>query len=334
MTQTQSSSTGSTGSIGSEFSSASVLLGVDLGTNHIRLGTVDPQGNVLAFRREPYPDSSLASGRLLGEQVSSVIKQMIDEQASASPVKAVGVAFPGLVSHPSQRIVSLPHLPRLNESDLRAEFADSFGVPVYFDNNANAAAFAELKNGIARGVNDFLYLHIGSNVSAGLVLGGRLQRGKSGLAGDIGEMNIYAEHLGELVRLETMASAESIVRRTRERLKRDRTSSLSRLGAMGGFTYDDIIEQAHRGDDLAKLMLNRTGTFIALAIADIISLLNLEMIAVGGAPAGRQLLVAAIETEAGNRASVQAFKDCRIVAAEIGAEAGVIGAALLAAQTA
>ena len=321
-------------SIGSEFTSSSVLLGVDLGTNHIRLGTVDPQGNVQAFRREPYPDSSLANGRVLAEQVLSVIKQMIDEQASAAPVKAVGIAFPGLVSQPSQRIVSLPHLPRLNEMDLRAEFARSFGVPVYFDNNANAAAFAELKIGIAQGVNDFLYLHIGSNVSAGLVLGGKLQRGKSGLAGDIGEMNIYAEHLGELVRLETMASAENIVHRTRERLKRDRTSSLSRLGAMGGFTYDDIIEQAHRDDDLAKLMLNRTGTFIALAIADIISLLNLEMIAVGGAPAGRQLLVAAIEQEAGNRASVQAFNDCRIVAAEIGAEAGVIGAALLAAQAA
>ena len=158
--------------------------------------------------------------------------------------------------------------------------------------------------------------------------------GKSGLAGDIGETNIYIEHLGELVRLNTMVSAESIVRRTRERLKRDRTSSLSRLGAMGGFTYDDIIEQAHRGDDLAKLMLNRTGTFLSLALADIISLLNLEMIAVGGAPAGRQLLVAAIEKEARNRASVQAFNDCRIVAAEIGAEAGVIGAALLAAQAA
>src|SRR5262249_22568241 len=162
----------------------------------------------------------------------SVIKQMIDEQASAAPVAAVGVAFAGLVSQPSQRIVFLPNLPSLTEMDLRSEFERSFGVPVYFDNNANAAAFAEVCCGAARGVSDFLYLHIGSNVGAGLVLGGKLQRGKSGLAGDIGEMNIYVEHLGESVRLETMASAENIVRRTRERLKRDRTSSLSRLGAM------------------------------------------------------------------------------------------------------
>lgn len=101
---------------------------------------------------------------------------------------------------------------------------------------------------------------------------------------------------------------------------------------MGGFSYDDIIEQAHLGDDLAKLMLQRTGTFLAMTIADVISLLNLEMIAVGGAPAGRQILVSAIESEVQKRASALALADCRIVAAEIGAEATVIGAALLAAQ--
>lgn len=312
-----------------EVSSASVLLGVDLGTNHIRLGTVDHAGKVLAFRREPYPEASLASAHSLANQILSVIKQMIGEQTASAPVAAVGIALPGLFNQQTQRAVFLPHLPNLAEIDLVDEFAQKLGVPVYFDTNANAAAFAELNCGIAQGVKDLFYLHIGSNVGAGIVIGGHLRRGKSGLAGDIGEMNIYVEHLGESVRLETMASAENIVRRTRERLKRDRTSSLSRLGAMGGFTYDDIIEQAHRGDDLAKLMLKRTGIFLGLAIADIISLLNLEMVAIGGAPAGRSLLVEAIEEEARKRASAEAMNDCRIVAAVIGAEAAVIGAALL-----
>lgn len=312
-----------------ESSSASVMLGVDLGTNHIRLGTVDHAGKVLAFRREPYPESSLVNAQALTDQILSVIRQMIEEQTSSAPVAAVGIALPGLFNQRTQRAVFLPLLPTLAEIDLANGFAENLGVPVYFDTNANAAAFAELNCGIAQGVNDLFYLHIGSNVGAGIVIGGRLRRGKSGLAGDIGEMNIYVDHLGESVRLETMASAENIVRRTRERLKRDRTSSLSRLGAMGGFTYDDIIEQAHRGDDLAKLMLKRTGSFLGLAIADIISLLNLEMVAIGGAPAGRSLLVEAIEEEARKRASAEAMNDCRIVPAEIGAEAAVIGAALL-----
>ncbi|MFN0108152.1 MAG: ROK family protein [Blastocatellia bacterium] len=325
--------TGSPAYSSSANSSASVLLGVDLGTNHIRLGTIDRTGKVLAFRREHYPESSLANARSLADQLLSAVSQMIEEQSATAPVTAVGVAFPGLVNQRYQQAVSLPHLPDLSELDLRQEVASRFGAQVYFDNNANAAAFAEMSCGIARGVSDFLYLHIGSNVSAGLVMGGKLQRGKSGLAGDIGQMNIYAEHLGESVRLETMVSAENIVRRTRDRLQRDRTSSLSKLGAMGGFSYDDIIEQAHLGDDLAKLMLQRTGVFMAMTIADVISLLNLEMIAVGGAPAGRQILVSAIEDETRKRASALALNDCRIVAAEIGAEATVIGAALLAAQS-
>ncbi|MGE0882310.1 MAG: ROK family protein [Blastocatellales bacterium] len=316
-----------------EPSSASVLLGVDLGTNHIRLGTIDHTGKVLAFRREHYPESSLSNARELTDQTISVVSQMIEEQTATAPVAAIGIAFPGLVNHLSQRVVSSPHLPNLIQIDFQQEFYKRFGVPVYLENNANAAAFGELHCGIARGVNDFLYLHIGSNVSAGIILGGKLRRGKSGLAGDIGQMNIYAEHLGESIRLESLVSAESIVRRTRERLHRDRTSSLSKLGAMGGFSYDDIIEQAYRGDDLAKLMLHRTGVFIALALADIISLLNLEMVMIGGAPAGRPFLVEAIEEEARNRASSLAINDCRIVVAEIGAEAAVIGSALLAAES-
>src|SRR5262245_65770445 len=103
-------------------------------------------------------------------------------------------------------------------------------------------------------------------------------------------MNVYADHPGGLIPLQAMASAESVVRRTRERLRKDSTSSLSKLGAMGGFTYEDIITQAHAGDDLAKMMLNRTGSYIAMAIADVINLLNLAMVAIGGDPAARPFL--------------------------------------------
>jgi len=255
---------------------------------------------------------------------------MVDEQTSTSPVTGIGVAFPGPVNRTTGRVLSLPHLPNLAEIDMHEEMSRAFGVRVHFENNANAAAYAEMTQGVARGINDWLYLHIGANVGGGLVLGGKVQRGKSGLAGALGQMRIDPERIGDSIQLETMVTANNIVRRTRDRLKRDKTSSLSRLGAMGGFTYDDIIAAAIGGDDLAKMMLQRTGVFIAMALADVISLLNLAMIAVGGAPAGRQFLVPAIKNEAQQRVSEEAFNDCQVVAAELGAEAGVIGAALLA----
>jgi glucokinase len=306
------------------------LLGVDLGGNHIRIGTVERSGRLLAFRREPYSEKATQKSRALADQILTVTRQMAHEHTSTSLISAIGVAFPSTVNQQTQRVLPMPHLPSLAEIDLHREFSREFGVPVYFDNNANAAAYAEMTQGIAQGVDDWLYLHIGANVSAGLVLGRKLQRGRSGLAGAIGQVRIDPERNGDSVQLETMVSAQNIVRRTRDRLKRDKTSSLSRLGAMGGFTYDDIIEAAHGGDDLAKMMMQRTGIFIAMAIADVTSLLNPSMIAVGGAPAGRPLLVQAIAQETQQRVSEEAFYDCRIVAAELGAEAGVIGAALLA----
>lgn len=310
----------------------SVFIGVDLGGNHIRSGTVERDGKVLAFRREPYSEQAFKDTFALVDQILAVTRLMVDEHSSTSPITSIGVAFPGPVNQTTQRVLSLPHLPSLFEVDLYQEFSRAFNLPVHFDNNANAAAFAEMTLGIARGVDNWLFLHIGANVSAGLVLGGKLHRGKSGLAGEIGQMRIDPERVGNSVELESMVSAQNIVRRTRDRLKRDKTSSLSRLGAMGGFTYDDIIEQAHSGDDLAKMMMHRTGTFIGMSLADVISLLNLAMIAVGGAPAGRPFLVPAIAQEALKSASEESFNDCQIVAAELGAEAGVIGAALLANQ--
>lgn len=314
-----------------EHPAPSLLLGVDLGGHHLRLGTVDQHGQVLTFRREPYTAAAQTDARALVEQTLSVIRQMMEEQPASARVAAIGVGFHGLVVQQTGRVFALPHLPSLAEIDLRQEFTRAFNLPVHFDSNALAAAFAEMTLGVARGVRDWLYLHLGANVSAGLVMGGQLQRGKSGLAGAIGQMMVDPERNGDAVPLETVVSAENVVRRTRERLKRDNTSSLSRLGAMGGFTYDDIIDAAHGGDELARIMLQRTGTFIGIAIADVISLLNLELVAVGGAPGGRPHLVAAIAKEAEQRAAAEAFADCRIVAAELGAEAGVIGVALLAA---
>lgn len=318
-----------------ESAPGSVLIGVDLGSKHIRIGSVDPSGQVLTFRHEPYSAAGQnEGGRALADHLLSAVKQMVAEQSAAARVAAIGVGFPGLVHQTTHRIVKLPNAPSLVNVDLYQEFESAFGLPIAFENNANAAAFAEMTRGVARGVSDWLYLHIGNGVGAGLVLGGQLRRGKSGFAGEIGHLNIDPDGIecacGSLGCLETMVSEPNIVRRTRARLRRDSTSSLSRLGAMGGFTYDDLVAAAEHGDDLAKMMMQRTGHFIGMAVADMINVLNLSMVAVGGAKAARRFLVPAITEEARRRAFAAAFEDCQIVAAELGEEAGVIGAALLA----
>ncbi len=312
-----------------------VFIGVDLGSQHIRVGAVNQTGEVLAFRRAPYTvtGDEAESGRALADQLLEAVKRMIAEQSTAT-IAAIGVGFPGLVHQATHRIVKLPHAPSLGNLDLYQEFERAFRLPIAFENNARAAAFAEMSRGVARGVSDWLYLSIGTGIGAGLVLDGKLRRGKSGFAGEIGHLNIDPDGLecacGSFGCLETIASAPNIVRRTRARLHRDSTSSLSRLGAQRDFTYDDLIIAAHSGDDLARLMMRRTGHFIGMAVADVINLLNLSMVVIGGMPAARPMLVPAIAEEVNRRAFDAVCADCQIVAGELGEEAGMIGAALLA----
>jgi glucokinase len=311
-------------------------LGFDLGKQHLRLGWLDASGALHDFQRYDYHFDRLnemhSGARALLDQLVTATKQYLAETRPAGTLRAIGLALPGLIHHDAQRLIKMPHLPAMAELDVHAKFQQAFNAEVKLFNNAQAATFAEMQRGCARGVKDWLYLHIGANVSAGLVLGGQLQYGKAGLAGALGEMTIDPERTGELVSLESMVSAEDIVRRTQQRLQRDNTSSLSRLGLAGGFTYNDIIAAAETGDELARMMLWRTGKFLGLAICEIISLLNLSLIAVGGAPNARPYLVPAIAEEAKQYTHPALFDDCQIIAAELGAEATVIGAALLARQ--
>ena len=166
---------------------------------------------------------------------------------------------------------------------------------------------------------------------------GKLRRGKSGYAGEIGHMNVDPEGLecscGSRGCLETICSANNIVRRTHARLERDKTSVLSEFEKHDkDFTYDDIIEAAHNGDDLALLMMNRTGHFIGMVVADMINMLNLSLVVVAGNVAARPLLLPAIADEAQRRSFDEAYSDCEIVAAQLASEAGVLGAAFLAQQ--
>ena len=310
----------------------SIYLGVDLGSRHIRIGAVDETGNLLSFRRAPHHLSQLDSGRVLAEKLQSVVADYISENNLS--IEGIGIGFPGLVNHSTHRVARMPNSPSLNDIDLYSEFTNKFQVPVAFENNTNAATIAEMKLGVAQGVEDWLYLRIGYGVGAGLVLDGKLRRGKSGFAGEIGHLNIDPEGLacacGSRGCLETICSAPNIVRRTHARLDRDKTSSLAEFENRDeDFTYDDIIKAALEGDDLANLMMQRTGYFVGMAVADLINVLNLSMVVIAGNSAARPLLVPAITSEAKRRSFPDSFDDCQIVAGKLASDAGVIGAALM-----
>jgi glucokinase len=302
-------------------------VGVELCAGAARAELVSGEGAVIARRESALTSVDLAA------QVARLVAELRD--SSGAPVAAVGVGVPGLVNPQTGRVVISSDIPAVVREDLRAALSQAAGLPVALDNDANAGALGEYAAGAGRGSRNMFYVTIGTGIGGALILDGRLWHGASGFAGEFGHITIDPEGIecscGNYGCLETVASAPNIVRRTHERLMRDSTSSLSRLGLNKNFSAADIAHAAKDGDDFAALMMARTGRYIGTAIASVINLLNTERVVLGGGvmDAG-ELILDPIVQEARRRSFQPNFESTQIVAATLGPDAVPIGAALLA----
>jgi glucokinase len=311
-----------------------VFIGIDLGGTTIKGAIVSSTGEIL---HESRIDTEQQSGERLFTQVVETINSLRGDPRAGSRVAGVGIGIPGLVNRKTNRIEIMPNLPEIADLDITDELTRASGLPVILDNDANAAAYAELQVGAARGRREVFFVTLGTGIGAGLIINGQIYRGAAGFAGEFGHMTIDPEGIecacGNIGCLETIASGPNIVRRTRERLYRDRTSSLSRLAIPRDreFTAEDIARAAREGDEMAQVMMERTGMFLGIAIAAVINLLNVEMVVMGGGvmEAG-DLILKPTTKETRRRAFPPSFNSCEIVIARLGPSAGMIGAALLA----
>ena len=304
----------------------STFIGVDVSGAALHAALVTGDGRILQRREAAFRREDVAA------QVLGLVRELLD--AAPAP-QALGVGVPGLVSPGTGRVVVSTDLPSVVRSDLQAELAAAAGLPVFLENDANAGAYGEYVAGAARGSRHAFYMTMGTGIGGALIVDGKLWRGASGFAGEIGHITIQPDGVqcicGNVGCLETVASAPNLVRRTHERLVRDSTSSLSRLGLAETFTAADVAHEANNGDDFALLMLERTGRYIGTAIAAVINLLNVERVVLGGAimDAGN-LILDPIIREARRRSFQPCFEAAQIVAAALSTDAVPVGAAMLA----
>ncbi len=237
----------------------------------------------------------------------------------------IGLSLPGLLHRRTKRIAFSTSIPEHEKTGFLSEVESAAGVSITAENDANAAAYAEFTQGAGRDCTDLFYATIGAGIGGAFILNGELWEGASGFAGEFGHIALNSEGM----RLEEVASAANIVRRTRARFHQDSTSSLNYL-VEEKITLGDVIEAARKQDDFARMMLERTGTYVGAAIAGVINLLNIERIVVGGEimQAGSLVLDAMIR-RARELSFTPAFKSTQIVAGKLGGDAAAIGAALL-----
>ena len=308
-----------------------IFIGIDLGGTTLKAALVNSAGEIIDDRRAETEQHD--ADKLLAQliAVAKDLKEKAGERAAS-----IGIGVPGLVNVKTNRIEVMANLPELSDVDIPATLSRETGLPVAIDNDANAATYGELQVGAARGKRDVFFVTLGTGIGAGLILNGHIYRGARGFAGEFGHMTIDPEGIecscGNIGCIETIASGPNIVRRTRERLYRDRTSSLSMLAIPRDreLTAEDIARAAQSGDEMSQLMMERTGMFLGIAIAAVVNLLNIEMVVMGGGVmAAGDLILKPTISETRRRAFPPSFAGCEIVIAQLGPSAGVIGAALL-----
>jgi glucokinase len=240
----------------------------------------------------------------------------------------LGVAVPGLVRQDTRRVAFSAYIPEHSDIDLSGEIEAATGAKVIIENDANAAAYGEYRVGAGRGSRDMFYATLGTGVGGAFIFGGKIWRGISGFAGEFGYVAVNSDGM----RLEDVASADSIVRRTRSRFHQDRTSSLNNLRE-DQISLADIINEARKNDDFAQMMLRRTGIYVGTAIADVINLLNIEKIVLGGEiMTAEHLVLDAVVQRARELSFAPSFENARIAGGQLGENAAAVGAALLASE--
>jgi glucokinase len=297
---------------------AAKSVGIEASVACFRAVILDGAGEVAGNERAPFTSSAANL-----PQITSFISDLKEKFGSFN---RVGVAVPGLIRSDTGRVAYSAHIPEHSDIDLAAEIEKETGVQAFIENDANAAAYGELKLGAGRGSSNLFYATLGVGVGGSLILDNKIWRGVSGFAGEFGYVAVNSDGM----RLEDVASAANIVRRTRTRFNRDSTSSLNKL-AEEQISIRTIVDAAENGDDFAGLMLERTGSYVGTAIATVINLLNIEKIVIGGEimHAGH-LVLDAVVRRARELSFGPSFEKAEIVEGELGENAAAIGAALIA----
>jgi glucokinase len=312
----------------------SQTIGVDVGGTKIAAGVVDEKGGIVEMVKRPTPAANAS-------RTIEMISEAVRDLTSRHEVEAVGIGAAGFVDESRSSVVFAPNLAWRNEPVAR-QVEDRTGLPVIVENDANAAAWAETKLGAARGHDHVMMITIGTGIGAGLVLNSQLYRGRWGMAGEPGHYRVVPDGrlcgCGNRGCWEQYASGSALVAEARDFARRSPGAAVRLLQLAGGtpegITGPEVMVAAREGDAAALRCFDIIGHWLGEGLADLAAILDPGCFVLGGgvSEAGDLLLWqtrAAFESGLTGR---QYRPHASVVLAELGPEAGLIGAADLARQ--
>ncbi|OYT72539.1 MAG: hypothetical protein CFK52_04910 [Chloracidobacterium sp. CP2_5A] len=301
-----------------------LFIGVECAATFLRGVVCEAGGEVVTQRQRPLaghaPTEAVAAVRAL-------IAELLATESDAAMFGGVGLALPGSLNRATDRCESSSLWSAVALDELRP--CGLLGT-AHLASRAAAALIGERACGVARGCRTVVYVETGHEISAAILQDGRLWTGATGIAGMIGYDSVDVD--GDIT-LQERVGGDGLIRRAKDRMYRDRTSSLSRRGIPRDrdIGLEDLLNMARLGDELAQVIIARAGAHLGVAIARLVNLLNPELIIIGGelASAGSVLLDPARE-EVERRTAPSAFAVCRMLPATIGP---AVGAAQVARQS-
>jgi glucokinase len=308
------------------------LIGVDVGGTKLAIATLDGGRHEL---RDVTPTAAGDTGALLDEIAGAV------EGVRSRDTRAVGVGVPAVVDFATGTAKWSENV-QLEDVPLRRLLEERLGLPVFVDNDANCAAFAEAHDGARMAVENLVMLTVGTGIGGGLVLGGRIYRGAGG-AGELGQTLIGARledgapaagAFPQRGSLEALASGRSLDALAEASAREHPDSALGLILSAGAPVRGrDAVEAARSGDDRARALVTLIGERLGVGIGNAINTFDPEAVVIGGGVAGAGDLLLGPARESARRFVVKgAGAATEIRVARYGAEAGVRGAALLAGQ--
>jgi glucokinase len=310
-------------------------IGIDLGGTKIAAGVTDENGRILATAQSATL-SSRPYQEVVRDMAACALRAMEEAGCAADAVEAIGIGIPGLAENKTGSVIFCTNLGWHNVP-LRQELTQYLNKPIYIDNDATVAGFAESVAGVSQGADCSVFITLGTGVGGGIVIGGKPWTGVHGVASEIGHLTMVIDGIpctcGKSGCVERYCSATALVRMGQEAALKHPDSQIAILSNQdpANITGKLVIDCAKAGDATALEVFNEYTRYLALAINNVISFLDPEIVVLGGGISNAgDFLLDAVRRWIPGFLMFKTMPYPRVELAVLGNQAGIIGAAMLA----
>ncbi len=310
-------------------------IGVDIGGTNVKIALVDKKGEI-SFPKTVPTRAEMGYEYTVGNIIQT-IKELIEEaKIEKSALEGIGFGFPGQIDCDNGIVRILPNIPGWINVPISEIMQKEFNVPVKVDNDVRCAALAELNYGAGAGCKNLICITVGTGIGSGLIINGKLVRGASNAAGEIGHIKLAIHDgpicgCGDTGCFEAFASGPAIVSLAKEYVKGGKSTKYREIaGSTKDITPVIVAQAAKEGDVVAQRIFSIIGEYLGVGLSSVVNLLNPEKIVVGGgvADAG-DILFEPLKKALKERSMPIQGAAVEVVPAQLGNTAGIIGASLL-----